>query len=302
MTKKLKECPITGGSLVDSFTSIKTKTCQPGYPYTYSATANYYFINPIPQDEEIKEFYNGHDAYITEAVLKKSFLDFSNRGRRYYLAQRYARYFPSLPPKASLLDFGSGHGELILFCKENYDLGFSCSIEISSVTKEFFRKKDIKIFKDLEECGNKKFDIITMIDVIEHIQEPVATLSSLKKLLNPGGKIYLRLPVIDGITYNKRKPSHWRWVMSPYHLSMFSIKSIKLLAAKVGLKSNIIIDNDLHADFQSAVERFLPKQRSTPAIFIKLLYKIYPFLIAPILKIFWCSDCVFVILEKNSED
>ena len=45
-----------------------------------------------------------------------------------------------------------------------------------------FKKKKIKLIKNIE--NDKKFDVITMFHVLEHLPNQIDTLKQLKKLLN----------------------------------------------------------------------------------------------------------------------
>ena len=55
-----------------------------------------------------------------------------------------------------------------------------------------------------------KFDLITLIDVIEHLPDPVEQIKELSGMLKPNGKIFLRLPVINGILFSKKTPQKWK--------------------------------------------------------------------------------------------
>lgn len=48
--------------------------------------------------------------------------------------------------------------------------------------------------------GNTTYDVITAWDVLEHLDQPAETVSSLKTWLNPGGVLVFVVPVYDGIT------------------------------------------------------------------------------------------------------
>ena len=101
---------------------------------------------------------------------------------------------------------GKGYGSYILSKKAAAVIGIDLnptSLEIAgtsfqSVPNLQFKKQDIFNLQDL----NQKFDLITAFEVIEHIS-PEATadfLSSLKKVLAPGGMIIISTPNHDVVT------------------------------------------------------------------------------------------------------
>jgi protein-L-isoaspartate O-methyltransferase len=66
---------------------------------------------------------------------------------------------------------------------------------------------------DLVELFNEeqRFDSIVMINVLEHVEDDVAALASLRQLLVPGGRVVLYIPALNGL-YGPwdRKVGHYR--------------------------------------------------------------------------------------------
>ncbi|KKN88850.1 hypothetical protein LCGC14_0244570 [marine sediment metagenome] len=81
--------------------------------------------------------------------------------------------------------------------------------------------------------GPKRFDLISMVHVIEHFHEPVVALLKMKSLLNHNGVIFLRTPLndTDGLT---------RWHLTEYHFQVhpiiFSQKALKMMCELAGLQ------------------------------------------------------------------
>jgi 2-polyprenyl-3-methyl-5-hydroxy-6-metoxy-1,4-benzoquinol methylase len=57
----------------------------------------------------------------------------------------------------------------------------------------------------------QRFDSVVMVNVLEHIEDDVAALQSLRGLLSPGGRIVLYVPALNGLygAYD-RKAGHYR--------------------------------------------------------------------------------------------
>ena len=73
-----------------------------------------------------------------------------------------------------------------LFAKEEYDL----QIHRIPVEKDFWQKKQ-----------KESFDVVTLWDVIEHVNYPLDALISSRNLLKPGGYVMLDTPCKDGFYY-----------------------------------------------------------------------------------------------------
>jgi len=82
--------------------------------------------------------------------------------------------------------------------------------------------------------GGRKFDAITLWDVLEHVTGPMNILRHCCELLKPGGCLLLNVPDLD--SFEARFLGR-RWpLLLPEHLNYFNRPSLKLGAEKAGLE------------------------------------------------------------------
>ncbi|MDD5639178.1 MAG: class I SAM-dependent methyltransferase [Candidatus Pacebacteria bacterium] len=145
-----------------------------------------------------------------------------------------------LDKKGSLLDVGCGNG---VFIKEMEKIGFNVyGIDFDSknikIAKEKYNLKNVysmslELFVPFAEQNNLKFDIITFFEVLEHQDNPVSFVSSIKKLLKPEG-------YITGSVPDRRRPfvEKERTINNtdfpPHHFLWFNKKSLEYLLKKEG--------------------------------------------------------------------
>lgn len=115
-------------------------------------------------------------------------------------------YFLNLNKESTLLDIGTGSGnlELLLANKVKKIIGVDYNNDALNFLRSQLKKEKISnvklILGDLRELDKvvqgEKFDFITMIDVIEHVdyKDGEKLTRNLVKLLNPGGKIIIITP------------------------------------------------------------------------------------------------------------
>jgi SAM-dependent methyltransferase len=85
---------------------------------------------------------------------------------------------------------------------------------IEELEKRFAQTPNVTVrHADLVELFGEpqRYDSIVMINVLEHIEDDVAALASLRRLLVPGGRVVLYIPALNGL-YGPwdRKVGHYR--------------------------------------------------------------------------------------------
>jgi SAM-dependent methyltransferase len=100
-----------------------------------------------------------------------------------------------LPRNSTILDVGCGTGSILKKLSENYDCH---GIDTSSKAIEFCRSKGLTNVSvaTLETCAAPVggYDLILLLDVIEHIDDDVQAVRQASRLLNPRGHILLTVP------------------------------------------------------------------------------------------------------------
>ena len=135
-----------------------------------------------------------------------------------------------------LLDYGCSLGDFAVLAKEK---GAKVTgIELDDGARYEAKNKDIDVFKDLRELkssnSDNKFDIITLLQVIEHLRKPWVDLEELSGLLDKDGIIFISTPNATGL--NARVTGgRWREFKNPGHLYWFTYESINQVCKKAGI-------------------------------------------------------------------
>ena len=81
--------------------------------------------------------------------------------------------------------------------------------------------------------GTRRFDVITLWDVLEHVTNPAEFLKRCRALLRPEGYLLLNVPHFDSL---EARLLGRRWpLLLPEHLNYFNRKSLQLCAKNCGL-------------------------------------------------------------------
>jgi 2-polyprenyl-3-methyl-5-hydroxy-6-metoxy-1,4-benzoquinol methylase len=107
---------------------------------------------------------------------------------------------PLLPSTCNrILEVGAGAGATLRWLKGRYPKAETTAVEINSaLLGELKQNADIAIIGPIDETLSqlKSYDLILLLDVLEHLTDSTTTLRMLSKLLNPGGQVIVSVPNI----------------------------------------------------------------------------------------------------------
>ena len=139
-----------------------------------------------------------------------------------------------------LLDFGCGYGEFLAMC----DLyGFdSYGVDRSSAKRN--NAGFSKIFEEIEDVkamGISPFHVITLFEVLEHLDDPKSVLETLKEYLLKDGILVLETPDCSGVK-NIITHDDYRKIHPLEHINGFTPATMRRLAESIGfepIKKNV---------------------------------------------------------------
>jgi SAM-dependent methyltransferase len=126
------------------------------------------------------------------------------------------RDLTSLAAGSTWLDYGCGTGGLVAYLRSQgidawgFEQGWCCDL---------LRASGVPTIEEADFDGAAgTYDVVSAIEVIEHVTDPVAVLRTIRRLLKPGGLLFLTTgnaePYRDRIT-------KWRYVTPDVHVSYF---------------------------------------------------------------------------------
>lgn len=84
--------------------------------------------------------------------------------------------------------------------------------------------------------ADASFDAVTLWDVLEHLHDPLASLRELRRILRPGGAIFLRVP--NAASYVARWwGRYWSGYDLPRHMTLFTPSTLTQMLAEAGFSA-----------------------------------------------------------------
>jgi len=135
----------------------------------------------------------------------------------------------------NVMDFGAGNCGFLKLCSGSATS--LTAIELDNLSKNMLKDSGISFFKRLEDVPkDKKFDIITMFHVLEHLKDPISCLRQISSFMNEGTRLFLEIPnANDALLKLYNNDEYSKFIYWSYHLRIFNQHNIKILIEKAGL-------------------------------------------------------------------
>jgi ubiquinone/menaquinone biosynthesis C-methylase UbiE len=139
--------------------------------------------------------------------------------------------FTGPPNGRTLLDVGAYIGVFVEVAQET---GWQATgVEPSAWAAGVGQRRGLRIIEgtlNAPELRGKQFDVITLWDVIEHLDDPAAELGKVYRLLRPGGLVAVHTMDVDSLAA-RLMGRRWPWLMD-MHLHYFSRRTLGQMLAQ----------------------------------------------------------------------
>jgi SAM-dependent methyltransferase len=183
----------------------------------------------------------------SNANLAQAFVDYEAAYRQYLAATpadaanhaallQWIEGFVRLDdPAISVLDVGAGSGKFLRYIRANRRC-VTAGIEPSEALFSAFDLGQLGVFNStlplFARAVPDQCDVVTAIDVSEHVEDPVEFAMCLYRITKPGGFVFLSTPDTGSLTA-RLMGRHWHHY-NRYHLSLFNMSTLGRLAEAAG--------------------------------------------------------------------
>jgi len=229
-------CPICFGPMM-YFMEKRGLFVQRAFQLSQCARCNFIsVVNPITDFSEIynEAYYEGRGA---DPLVDYAFeLDHPDQTVRIFewrgILEAVSHRFGAELHGGRWLDYGSGAGGLVRFLRD-------CNIEAYGFDVGGFadraRAQGVQNLTSSELAeGRDSFDVISLIEVLEHVHDPVPFLQSVGQLLRPDGLLFLTTGNADP---HRHSFASWGYVIPEVHISYFSPGSLGQALDRAGFQA-----------------------------------------------------------------
>jgi 2-polyprenyl-3-methyl-5-hydroxy-6-metoxy-1,4-benzoquinol methylase len=202
---------------------FKVKYCKENCSIVVCQNCSFHFIPPYYRKAVDYTQYKTAAA-IQEVAQADVWLKIQRNLLRYRLIRKYQK-------TGKVYDIGCGFGHFLFTGKQ---LGYEVSgVEMSKANVEFVRSQfhiNVEENNFLNVREDEKYDIVTLWDVLEHIDAADQIIEKVSRILRPGGHVFVQVPQIDSFFATLLR-EQW-WAMGLDHVNYFSRKTIRALFTK----------------------------------------------------------------------
>ncbi len=203
-----------------------------GHPFHRCGECGLLFVWPLPDGN--LEIYS--EDYFAGARDGFGYVDYDRD--KSAMEDTFESYLDLLagrhPQLGDLLDVGAATGFFLDLARRR---GWkTCGVEPSKYASLVASQKNLTVHCGvLEELNlpDASFDVVTMWDVIEHVNDPGASLKAACRLLRPAGTLALNTPDA-GSLLARLLGLKWHLVVPPEHLVLFGQESVRRLLEASG--------------------------------------------------------------------
>jgi 2-polyprenyl-3-methyl-5-hydroxy-6-metoxy-1,4-benzoquinol methylase len=192
------------------------------------------FIDPTPKENLALIYPSNYYSFVPG---KKSL---ASRLKDYFDKRFFLRLLSRIPASSiSVLDVGGGTGWLLdIIRAADPRVKFTQVVDIDASAGATARKSGHEYFQGTVEdfSSPRKFDLILLLNLIEHVDDPRAVLISLRRILTDDGMIIIKTPNYDSLDARIFRASYWGGLHCPRHWHLFTKESFEALATSADLK------------------------------------------------------------------
>ncbi|MCU4180675.1 class I SAM-dependent methyltransferase [Bosea sp. BH3] len=238
MTAQFPTCPLCSSqstSVYAKATDIEYFTSDDVYDIRACDECGILFVDPM-RSQELNKIY------------PKNYYSFQNNKKnlvvqlKEWLDRRALRQLTQQIPgqELSILDIGGGTGWLVDQVKRaDSRVARGTVIDIDDGAKEIALRNGHDFFLgrfEAYEVADRQFDLILMLNLIEHVADPHAVMAKAARLLSPNGLIWIKTPNFDSLDARIFRHQSWAGYHTPRHFVIFKKESLERLSDMSGLR------------------------------------------------------------------
>jgi 2-polyprenyl-3-methyl-5-hydroxy-6-metoxy-1,4-benzoquinol methylase len=230
-------CETSDAETIAEGEDFEYRTSKDKFSVSQCNSCKLVYLNPRPAESEFEWIYPS--SYHAFEFSAEEF-GFVYKVRRKLEANRLLSWCKDLPKDARILDVGCGDGFHLGLLREFGEKTWQLEgIDVDKRAVEIGLKNGLEIHRgtlDTVDLPEKSYDLVILIQTVEHVAEPTTLLEQIYSLMSPGGRLVIVTDNTDSLDFTLFKKRHWGGYHFPRHWNLFNKSTMAKLAEKTGFE------------------------------------------------------------------
>jgi SAM-dependent methyltransferase len=255
------------------------------------------FMDPMPSVADLAALYPEDYYSFRPPQLQPTW---RRAVKRWFGLQRYT-YLPHFEKPGRMLDLGCGSGDYMLEMKARGWETYGSELSASAAAAGRRARLDIRS-GELRTAGfpSEYFDFVRLNHSLEHIPNPLEVLPEVRRVLKPGGKLFIGVPNINGL-WARVFGRYWWYLTLPVHAFQYSPATLTMLLERTGFKVLEVRFNSDAGGNLGSIQLYLKRNSALPAegvLVRSLVLRPFATAISKLLDLLNAGDCMEVIATR----
>lgn len=236
-------CHVCGALLTELWaeaTDVEYGTTDEQFGYWRCPDCDALSITPLPADRLTEIYPSTYYSFATGDAVLDADRNLVTRMKARLDRRALQKVLENVPTDAPrILDVGGGTGDIAAgFVAATDGRATATVVDFDPATIDVARQRGLHgfvgRFEDFE--TDERFDLILMLNLIEHVADPGALLRKARELLAPGGVVWLQTPNYRALDARLFRRRNWTGLHCPRHWVVFSDEGLRTAMERSGLE------------------------------------------------------------------
>lgn len=234
MYERIENCPTCNAKEFRNYLICDDHTVsKESFAITQCTNCDLLLTNPRPSQKNIGKYYASED-YISHTDKANNITNYLYKLVRNITFRTKRRWIEKQEGKKRILDYGCGTGQFLKYLKQyNWE---TTGVEPDPNAREIASiNEGIDVHSTIDKLSGKKFNVITLWHVLEHVHDINKLLAQLNKLLTKKGRLVIAVPNHE--SYDRKfYKEYWAAYDVPKHLYHFNTETLTELMKQNSFK------------------------------------------------------------------
>jgi len=204
------------------------------FNYRKCSVCSLIYVSPILKEKNIIQLYKNSSYSNSWGKILSNKIEYKFNQKKFDNLLLNIKRITKAKGKA--LDIGCAVGQFLdTLKKDGWD---TYGIELNDQERKVAQKKKHEVYDkkiELDYLPEKKFNLVSILEVLEHVYSPIDVIKSIHKILKKNGLLVVIVPNVGSLAANIMQ-SRCNMFLGMSHITMFDLKTLKNLIERYSFK------------------------------------------------------------------